>query len=68
MMTAPEHDVEFEDWPAEADQLRMYALPLIEHVFAVTAPDSPARAAAMGEIFTAVDRIRAALRPKPRFH
>jgi hypothetical protein len=66
-MSAPATPVDADDepWPAEADQLRMYALPLVEHIFAVTAPDSPTRAAAMGEVFTAVARIRLALRPKP---
>jgi hypothetical protein len=51
---------DFEDWP-EADPIRMAALPLIQHIFAVTAPDSPARAAAMGEVLGAVVRIRAVL-------
>jgi hypothetical protein len=59
---------ETDDVVPEADQLRMYALPLIEHIFTVTAPDSPVRAAAMGEVFTAIDRIRDALRPKPRLN
>jgi hypothetical protein len=61
-------DVDDEPWPAEADLVRMAALPLIQHIFAVTAPDSPARAEAMGEVFTAIVRVRAVLQPKPIFH
>jgi hypothetical protein len=41
-------------------------LPLIEVIFAVTHGGSPERAAAMGELMLAVDRIRAAMQPKPR--
>jgi hypothetical protein len=55
---------EIDDWP-EADPIRMASLPLIQHIFAVTAPSSPARAAAMGEVFAAIERIRQALAPKP---
>ena len=57
---------EFEDWPVEVDAIRLAALSLIQHIFAVTAPDSPERAAAMGELMLAVDRIRAALVPRLR--
>jgi hypothetical protein len=62
-----EHDTEqFADWPAEADPIGGALLPLIEHIFAATHGGSPERAAAMGELMLAVNRIRAALRSKPR--
>jgi hypothetical protein len=41
-------------------------LPLIEAIFVATHDGSPERAAAIGELMLAVDRIRVALRPKPR--
>jgi hypothetical protein len=41
---------------------------LIEVIFAATHGGSPERAAAMGELMLAVDRIRAALRPQPRLN
>ena len=31
-----EHDFEFEPWPAEVDPIRLAALPLLEHILAVT--------------------------------
>jgi hypothetical protein len=49
----------------EADPIRGAILPLIEAIFAATHDGSVQRAAAMGELMSAVDRIRAALRPKP---
>jgi hypothetical protein len=58
-------EADFEDWPGEVDLIRMAALPLIEHIFAATADGSAERAAAMGELMLAVDRICVALRPKP---
>jgi hypothetical protein len=60
---------DFEDWPAEAteaDPIRAAFLPLIEAVFSATHDGSPERARAMNELMLAVDRIRVALRPKPR--
>jgi hypothetical protein len=66
-MTVPEQ-TDFEDWPAEADPIRGAILPLIEAIFVVTHDGSPERAAAMGELMLAVDRIRAALRSKPRLN
>jgi hypothetical protein len=64
-MTAPEQ-TDFEDWPAEADLIRMSALPLIEHIFAVTADGSAERSKAMDVALAAIERIRAALQPQPR--
>jgi hypothetical protein len=52
----------------EADALRGSLLPLVEAIFAATHGDPRTRAAAMGELMSAVDRIRAALRSKPSFH
>jgi hypothetical protein len=58
-------DRSFEDWPGDGDPIRGAALPLIEAIFAATHEGSPERAAAMCELMLSVDRIRAALRPKP---
>jgi hypothetical protein len=63
-MTVPEQ-TDFEEWPAEADSIRMAALPLIEHIFAVTADGSAERSKAMDVALAAIDRIRAALH-RPR--
>jgi hypothetical protein len=52
----------------EADPIRGAILPVIEAIFAATHDGSPERAAAMGELMLAVDRIRVALRRKPSFH
>jgi hypothetical protein len=62
-----ESDEGFESWPAEADPIRMAALPLVEVVMEMSAPDSSERAAAMGVVLAAVERIRAALY-RPRLH
>jgi hypothetical protein len=62
---AAEHDEGFEAWPAEADPIRGAILPLIEAIFVVTHVGSRERAAAMSELMLAVDRIRAALVPRP---
>jgi hypothetical protein len=35
-----EHDSDFEDWPVEVDAIRLAVLPLIQHIFAVTADGS----------------------------
>jgi hypothetical protein len=59
-MTVPEQ-TDYEDWPAEADPIRMAALPLIEHIFAVTGDGSAERSRAMDVALAAIDRIRAAL-------
>jgi hypothetical protein len=59
-------EADFEDWPAEVDGLRMSALPLIEHIFAVTADGSAERGKAMDVVLAAIERVRAALQPKPR--
>jgi hypothetical protein len=55
----------FEEWPAEADLIRMAALPLIEHIFAVTADGSAERKAAMDVALAAIERLKRALAPKP---
>jgi hypothetical protein len=61
-------DADDEPWPAEADPIRMAALPLIEHIFAVTTDGSAERSKAMDVALTAIDRIRAALQPQPRLN
>ena len=52
----------------EADPIRGAILPLIEAIFVATHDGSRERAAAMGELMLAVDRIRAALRSQPRLN
>ena len=64
-MTAPEQ-TEFEDWPADADPINTAICPLIAAVFELTAPDSPERKAAMGEVLQIAERIKQALASKPR--
>jgi hypothetical protein len=61
-----EHDSEFGPWPAEADQVRVAALPLVEVVMEITAPGSPERKAAMGVVLESVERIKQALVSLPR--
>jgi hypothetical protein len=39
---------------------------LLEHIFAVTADGSAERSKAMDVVLAAVERIRAALQPRPR--
>jgi hypothetical protein len=63
-----ERDSEFEPWPAEADQINTAICPLIAAVFELTAPDSPERKAAMGEVLAAVERVKRALVPAPRLN
>jgi hypothetical protein len=57
---------ETDEVPEAGDSIRGAILPLIEAIFVATHGDSPERTAAMGELMLAVDRIRVALRPKPR--
>jgi hypothetical protein len=59
---------ETDEVPEVGDPIRGAILPLIEAIFAATHDGSVQRAAAMGELMLAVDRIRAALRPKPRMN
>jgi hypothetical protein len=66
-MIAPDEADETE-WPVEADPLAGSVLPMIEAIFTQTHDGSPERAAAMGELMSAVERIRAALKPKPRMN
>jgi hypothetical protein len=54
-------DEGFEPWPGEVDPIKTALLPVIEHVFAVTVADSPARRAALDEVLAVAGRIRAAL-------
>jgi hypothetical protein len=59
--------IEFDELelPAAGDPIRAALLPMIEHIFAVTSDGSPQRAAAMNVALEAVERIGAALMPKP---
>ena len=59
---------ETDEVPEAGDPIRGTILPLIEAIFAATHDGDPQRAAAMGELMSAVDRIRLALRPKPRLN
>jgi hypothetical protein len=58
-------ETDFEDWPAEVDAIRLAVLPLIEHIFAVTADGSAERGKAMDVVLAAIERVRAALVPRP---
>ena len=49
----------------EADPIRAAACPLIECVLDLTADGSKERARAVGEVLEVVERIRAALAPRP---
>jgi hypothetical protein len=57
---------EFENWPAGTDPINTALLPVIEHIFAVTAAGSPERKAALNEVLAVAERIKQALVPKPR--
>jgi hypothetical protein len=62
-----ERDEGFEAWPGEADPVNTLLMPLIEHIFAVTADGSLERRAAMNEVLALPARIRAALH-RPRLN
>jgi hypothetical protein len=59
-------EADFEDWPAEADQVRVAALPLLEVVMEMSAPGSRERALAMSVVLESVERIKQALVSLPR--
>ena len=61
-------ETDFEDWPAAPDPINAAVCPLIVAVFELTAPDSPERKAAMGEVLAAVERLKRALKPAPRLN
>jgi hypothetical protein len=61
-------DDDFEPWPAAPDPIRAALLPLIECVLELTADGSKERARAVSEVLEVVERIRAALAPKPRLN
>jgi hypothetical protein len=63
-----ERDSEFEPWPVEADPIRLAVLPLIQHIFAVTADGSVERSKALDVVLTAAEKVRTALRPQPRLN
>jgi hypothetical protein len=67
-MTTIERDEEFEPWPAEVDPINTAALPLIEHIFAVTADGSAERSKAMDVALAAIERLRRAIMPLPKLH
>jgi hypothetical protein len=56
---------ELERESPEADPVRAAACPLIECVLSLTADGSPERARAVSEVLEVVERIRAAVAPKP---
>jgi hypothetical protein len=62
-----ERDTEFEAWPAEPDPLTAAFAALIEAVVSTTETGSPARALAMTEVLTLVERVRSALH-RPRLN
>jgi hypothetical protein len=63
-----EHDETDTEWPADADSINTALMPLIEHIFDLTAPDSPERKVAMNEVLALPARIRVALQPIPRLN
>jgi hypothetical protein len=63
-----EHDSKFEPWPAEPDPINTAICPLIAAVFELTADGSAERKAALCEVLTAAEKVRAAMRLKPRLN
>jgi hypothetical protein len=64
-----EHDSEFEPWPAEVgDPVREAIGNLLVTIIENTAEGSPERAKAMSEALGAHDRIRDAMRVRPRLN
>jgi hypothetical protein len=66
-MTETEHERDGADWPVSGDPINVALVPLIEHIFAVTADGSSERKAAMAEVLELPARIRAAL-SRPRLN
>jgi hypothetical protein len=68
-MDAPEalHDEPDDEWPTEADPIRVAIGPLVAAIVEATATDSPQRRAAMHEAFAAVERILAEI-ARPRLN
>lgn len=52
----------------EADEINSALCPLLVAVFDLTETNSPERARAMTEVLAVADRIREALRPRPRLN
>jgi hypothetical protein len=70
-MTAEHNDTEFEPWPVVidlADSLNTAATDLLLCVLELTAEGSPERKLALIELMSSLERIRAALAPKPRLN
>jgi hypothetical protein len=59
---------ETDELSGEIDPVSVAITPLIEHIFTVTSTASPERQWALTEILTAAEKVRAALRPKPRLN
>jgi hypothetical protein len=53
---------------SEVDPVNGAIVALVELVVELTREDSPERKAAMTEVLAAAERIRAALKPKPRMN
>jgi hypothetical protein len=62
-----EHD-EIDTEGPEVDPIALAICPLLTFVIEATAPDSPERARAMGEVFAAGERVKRALVPLPRLN
>jgi hypothetical protein len=67
-MTAERADEGLDDWPPAVDPVRTSLVPLLEHIFAVTADGSVERSAALDAVLAVAERIKAALAPKPRLN
>ena len=62
-------DADFEDWPPTvADPVREAIGNLLVTIIESTSEGSPERAKAMGEALAVHERIRDALRPKPKLN
>jgi hypothetical protein len=59
---------ETDELSGEIDPVNVAITPLIEHIFAVTAPDSAERKRALTEVLTAGEKVRAALQSRPRLN
>ena len=61
-------ETDFEDWPAKADPTRAAIGNLLVVIMESTAEGSPERARAMNEALQAHERIKLAMRVRPRLN
>ena len=68
MATLEPDDADVTPEVSEVDPICAAVVPLVELVCELTGENSPERRAAMTEVLQAAERIRAALKPRPRTH